>query len=247
MPVSASPLCCFCSLRVRRRALNLLSDPFARPSISFSRRFFPIAKACWACAVCAFALVSTLTNPPCSAPGGTTVCTVWINWSSRQSIDGKVGLERQPGAVPPTSYAPISQGASPAPLPSSGRAVRDDHVAEGGSAEVVEAATAARGGAVVRDGDVGQCCDRGDVVVGDAPAETRHVSTHRDIFQRGRPKIVDAPAVGGGGVAAHDAVGQGNVIDIRDAAPAGRCGGTVGDDQVPQSELAANVENTSYR
>src|SRR5439155_18760473 len=70
--------------------------------------------------------------PPCSAPGGTTVCTVWINWSSRQPIDGKVGLERQPGAVPPTSYAPISQVAIPSPLPSSGRGKPRWSVAGGG-------------------------------------------------------------------------------------------------------------------
>ena len=47
-------------------------------------------------------------------------------------MDGKVGLERQPGAVPPTSYAPISQVAIPSPLPSSGRGKPRWSVAGGG-------------------------------------------------------------------------------------------------------------------
>src|SRR5438876_1140143 len=220
MPVSASPGICFCALRVRRRALNLPSDPFARPSIAFSRRFFPFAKACRACAVCAFALVSILTNPPCSAPGGTTVCTVWINSPSRQSMDEKVGPVSQPGgsvvvvvagAVPPSSYAPISHVAIPSPLPSTGRGKPRWSVAGGGAV-------------VVRDGDVGQACDSRDVVVADPPpAGTRrvsaHVSAHCDVGQRDRERILDAPAGEVGRIAAYGRAGQGEVIDARDAAP----------------------------
>src|SRR5439155_664059 len=107
MPVSATPGICFCALRVRRRALNLPSDPFARPSIDFSRRLFPFASACSACPVCTFALVRILPSPSRSAPAGTTVCTVWINSSSRQSIDGKLAPAGQGGAAPSSKPPPL--------------------------------------------------------------------------------------------------------------------------------------------
>src|SRR2546425_5575524 len=155
--------------------------------------------------------------------GGATV--VLQRTELRVHVD-EVPRARKAAGVAAVQVVPLGSqgGAGAASTVVPRRTVRDDHVAEGGSAEVVEAATAARGGAVVRDGDVGQCCDRVGEVVSDTPpaAGTRRVSAHRDIGQRGRQRIVDASAEVGGSIAAHDAVGQGEVIDARDAAPVAR-------------------------
>ena len=133
-------------------------------------------------------------------------------------------------------------------------------------AQVVEAATAARLGTVVGDGDVGQRCrhvvlnapagEHGRIathrhvaehhlgVVTDAPGGPRHVSAHRDIRQTGSQRAVDAPAEGGGAVAAHDAVDQGDITIIFDTAPVDRCS-IGGDDHITQGKHAAVVESAT--